>query len=413
MLLYNIILNILFLPFILIFLIISVLNRRLRKTILCRIGFSKIKSREKRTVWFHCSSLGEFNAIKNLIYNLQKEYKEIFVTTLTDTGFEAAQKLLGKQNVSILPLDFNFLIKKAIKKINPLFLVIEETEIWPNLIWQSYKLNVPVIYTNCIISKKSFFYYRALGFIFKTVLNKIDVFFIQNKETGQFLNRLGIASGKIKSIGNIKFDIKLKKDPIKIRKQLNIKDRIIITAGSTRSGEERILLNIYRELRVVYKKLLLILAPRHIKRINEVSALIKKFHFRYSLYSKPKAGLDILLVDKIGVLIDMYAISHISFIGGTMVPVGGHNPLEAASFKKPVLAGQYINKNREAFRKIVSKKGGFIVKNKNELYARLKDLLSSKNKMKKMGKNAYKVLKENQGVTKKIINFLKIHYIDQ
>ena len=305
------------------------------------------------------------------------------------------------------------MIKKFIKKLNPLVLIIEETEIWPNLIYQNFKLKIPVIYTNCIISEKSYKFYNLLPFIFRKILKKINIFFIQNKDTEKYLIDFGINKGKIKYIGNIKFDIKinLNKNAQKIKKRLYIDNRFIITGGSTRKGEEKILINVYNNLKMDYNKLFFILAPRHLDRINEIINLAKKFKLKYSLYSNPEPGCNMLIVDKMGVLLDMYLISNISFIGGTLVPVGGHNPLEAVSFKKPILCGKYINNNKEAFLKIINNNGGFIVDGEKELQNKLKLLLNSKKKLLAMGNNAYKILKDNQGASQKIVKYLIDNYV--
>ncbi len=413
MIFYNILLNILFLPLILIFLVFSIFNIRLRTTFFFRMGFIKIKKLKQRPVWFHCSSIGEFNAIKNVIIELKKKYNNIFITTLTDTGSLTARKYLGYENVSILPLDFNFLIKRFIKRLNPLMLIIEETEVWPNLIYQAEKLNIPVIYTNCIISEKSFKFYKILGFIFKKILEKIDIFFIQNLHTRQYLSNFGIPPEKIQYIGNIKFDlnIKLRKNAENIKYKLHLKNRFIITAGSTRKGEEELLLNVFKNLKDHYKKLRMVIVPRHLDRINEVIDLIKEKSLTFSLYSKLEKEYDVLLVDKMGVLLDMYLISDIAFIGGTLVPIGGHNPLEAAGVKKPILCGKYIKNNKEAFIKIIENKGGFMVNGEKELFNKLKELLKNRKKLNIMGKNAYKVLKDNQGASKEIAGYLIENYI--
>ncbi len=414
MIFYNILLNILFLPVILILLVFSVFNIRLRTTLLPRIGFFRIKKFKKRPIWFHCSSLGEFNAIKNVILELKKEYDEIFLTALTDTGFEAAQEFLSGKDASILPLDFNFLIRRFIKQVNPLLLIIEETEVWPNLIFQAEQLKIPVMYTNCIMAERSYRFYRRLGFIFKKILNGIDIFFIQNSRTGQYLSKLGIRNKKIRYIGNIKFDlnIKIEKNAERIKKALNLTSRLIITCGSTRKGEEEIWLKIFKDLKKNYSNLKLVIVPRHLNRINEIADLIKRNGLDHSLYSKIKKDYDVLLVDKMGVLQDMYLISDISFIGGTLVPAGGHNPLEAANVRKPILCGKYTKNNEEAFRKIIENKGGISIDDPERLFDILRKMLKNRSKLKVMGKNAYKVLKDNQGASKRIVQYLMENYVN-
>ncbi len=413
MFIYNILLNLMFFPVIVGLFLFSVFNIRLRRTILSRFGFFKLKSFKEQPVWFHCSSLGEFNAIKNVLIILKKHYKNIFITTLTDTGFTAAENFLGSGNVNILPLDFNFLIKRFIKKLNPRLLVIEETEVWPNLIYQAGKCNLPVIYTNCIISGKSFKFYNGLNFIFKQVLKNINVFFIQNKTTSRYLKKLKVPDEKINYIGNIKFDIKIPKNKnIKnIKQKFYLTGKLVITAGSTRENEEKILLNVYKKLKIKYKNLKLIIVPRHLNRVKEIVDLFKLNNVKYTLYSSIKKDYDVLLVNKMGILMDMYSVSNLSFIGGTLIPAGGHNPIEAACVKTPVIFGRYIKNNKEAFLKIMENKGGFIVQDERELLNQIEQLLKNKQKLKKIGLNAFKVIKNNQGASGKIVQYIVKNYL--
>ncbi len=412
MFLYNLILNFLSPLIMLLLLILSIFNKRLRRTFFQRFFF-KTRSRENPPIWFHASSLGEFNAIKNVINLVKNSYDSVIITTLTDTGYEAAIKTFGKDNVYILPLDFNFLIKLFIRKINPILLVIEETELWPNLIFYSAKNNIPIIYTNTIINEKSFNAYKRFSFIFKNILNKINIFFVQNNETEIYLRYFQIPSEKIKYAGNIKFDINIKKTyPGKIKKNLYFSNNnIIITAGSTRDGEEEFLLEAYKKLKDLNKKVKLIIAPRHLERVNTILQLIKKYDFKYSLYSKKIKNFDILVVDKLGVLIDMYSISDISFVGGTIAPIGGHNPLEPAAVGKVVIFGPYINNNRIAFETLLSYKGGFMVKSRDEFVDIVKLLISDSNLLKKYGKNARLVIEQNKGASQKIASYILENFI--
>ncbi len=413
MFIYNLILNILSTPVLFIFSLISLFNKRLRKTFFARIGFYHINQKVKNPIWIHCSSLGEFNAIKNVILELKKKYANVFITTLTDTGFYEAEKLMGKGNVAILPLDFNFLMKQFIRRINPKLLIIEETEMWPNLIYQTGRSKIPLIYTNCIINQKSFNFYKRFGFIFQSILRYINLFFIQNELTKKFLLSLGIPRQKIKYVGNIKFDIQLmvNKKIQTLKQQLNLLHAMIVTAGSTREGEEKILLKVYQELKRSFSRLKLIIVPRHLNRIDEIEKLIQQKRLKYTFYSKFKKEYDVLLVDKMGVLITMYQLSDVAFIGGTLVPVGGHNPIEAAYFMKPIISGPYIKNNQEAFIKISQNKGGFIVQNQGELFEKLNALLNNKNRLKGIGKRAFKVIKDNQGASKKIVDYIVKQYL--
>lgn len=402
-----------FLPIVLILSLFSLFYRRLRKGFFQRIGIVSIKKFKVQPVWFHCSSLGEFNAIKNIIVYLKRTHVPVVITTLTDTGYMAAERFLEKGNVYMLPLDFNFLILSFVKRLNPRMLIIEETEIWPNLISNTYKKGVPIIYTNCIISQKSFSFYQCFKSIFKKVLNMIDQFFIQNNSTIKYLIQMGVPKKRIEYLGNIKFDIQLKVDTKKqgALKKLDLKNNIVLCAGSTRKGEEKLIIKTYLKLKEEFHNLKLIIVPRHLNRIHKVIKLLSRYKCSFSLYSHYKKLSDIVLFDKMGYLLNIYTISDIAFIGGTLVPVGGHNPIESAYVRCPVISGPYIKNNREAFMKISRNKGGLIVQDSNELYYQLRKLLRNRKQIKTMGQNAYKVLKENQGASKKIVNYLQKRYL--
>ncbi|MDD5067902.1 MAG: glycosyltransferase N-terminal domain-containing protein, partial [bacterium] len=257
MVFYNIILDIFFVPFFLLLMTASLFNARLRKTFFRRIGLYRVRSFSQRPVWFHCSSLGEFNAIKNMVLELKNHGYEIFVSLLTDTGFESAEKFLGQGHVCVLPLDFHFLIKPLVRKVNACLLVIEETEIWPNLITQSAKASIPIIYTNAIISQKSYSFYSCLSMIFKPVLGLISLFFVQNQKTGAYLRELGVKQKKIRYEGNIKFDLRIRQKltPSLLKQRLGLSHTLVFTAGSTRPGEEELLLGAFQSLKGKFKSL--------------------------------------------------------------------------------------------------------------------------------------------------------------
>ncbi len=464
MIIYNLILDILFLLLILVYIVIAIFNRRASRTFINRLGINNIKkgakvgdscirrndrvgigndsgagssllrvtpanagvskgesrnekkpfhylSLRQRPVWFHCSSVGEVNAVKNLVNEIKKVYPDVFITTLTDTGLTKAEEIVGKDRCSIIPFDFNFLIKRFINKLNPRLLIIEETEIWPNIIWQSYLKRIPIVYINALISKKSFTFYKMLRFIFEKILKKIDRFYVQNKETEIYLKQLKVSDDKIAYVGVTKFDI-----PLFINKRYK---RVfepkapVLCCGSIRDGEDEILIRVYKRLKEDYHNLKLILAPRHIDRVNRISKLLSYYNLNFEKYSqiKNRVKKDILIVDKMGVLIQMYQNSSVSFIGGTLVPIGGHNPLEPAACGKPIVSGPYTKNNYVAFQMLKENKGLIIVNDEEELYYNVKLLFQDRKKRISMGKKAIETLKKNQGVSVKLKNFIWKNYL--
>lgn len=410
---YNFLLNLFFPLFALLFALASVFHPRLRKNFFQRFGFLFIKKGVQRPVWFHCSSLGELNAVRNIVSGILKVHGEVYVTLLTDTGLESAEKMLGSSRCSLLPLDFSFLIRGFIRKLDPLLLVIEETELWPNLICQTGKAGVPVLYTNCIITDRSFRVYRLFPSLFRRILRTISFFFVQNPMTRKHLLALGADKKRIRYTGNIKFDLSLPAahEAAVFRKKISWGNKPVLAAGSTREGEEALLLDIFLKLKKKFKSAKMVLAPRHLSRLNEVRELLRKHQVRTGLFSRARGDFDVLLVDRMGVLYLMYALADLCFIGGTLVPAGGHNPLEAAFYKKPVLSGPHIQNNRESFLKIARNRGGYIAKTKEELYGKLKILMADRRKRKETGGNAFRVIAENQGASQRIVRYIRENYL--
>ncbi|MBN1897506.1 MAG: 3-deoxy-D-manno-octulosonic acid transferase [Spirochaetes bacterium] len=406
---YNFVLLIFFIPFVLVYAILSLFNKRLRDTFPARLGFSSFPFSLNNPVWFHCSSLGEVKAIESLVLQLKKRYPAIFISTLTETGLQKAKDLV-QDNCSIIPFDINFLTRRFIKKLKPRLLVIEETEIWPNLIHQADAFGIPVIYINALISKKSSRFYNHFNFLFSPVLNRINTFFIQNEETSRHLRSLRVPSRKIKFIGITKFDL-----TFQVSKAVSVfsSPSSIITCGSTREGEEQILINVFQKLKKRFPSLKIIIIPRHIERIGRIKKLLDDKYIDYDLFSRlvKKTDKDVFIVDKIGVLMKMYHLSDISFIGGTLVPIGGHNPLEPAFLKKPIVFGPHIHNNYVAFTLLLKNRAALMVKNEKELEIKLSYLLSHPSVRKKMGQSAMATLKKNQGASKRLLDVIWKKYL--
>jgi 3-deoxy-D-manno-octulosonic-acid transferase len=218
---------------------------------------------------------------------------------------------------------------------------------------------------------------------------------------------------KIKLTKNIKFDLNFPKFDIKtVYKELyleNKKDTFIITAGSTHHNEEEIILNIFEKLNKSKKNLFLIIAPRHVQRSNEIIEFLKNRKLKFNLFSEKKLdkNSNILIIDKIGVLIKAYSISDICFIGGGMTLRGGQNPLEAIYFKKPVISGKNIFNFKEIYNLLDKNNGVVLVDNEFILETELKKLIENKNYREQIAQNGYEILKENRGAIEKTLEFIK------
>ena len=307
----------------------------------------------QKIIWVHAVSLGEVRAITKFLELATQEFN-ICLTTTTETGRTFAEKLM-KENpnfkVYYNPFDLEFVIKKFLKRVNPTALVLVETEIWPNMIYVSSNY-IPVFLINARLSDKSFIRYKALSFFFKPILNKISAICVQNENYLYKFKSLGVIPEKLYLTGNLKFDITI---PFIKFEELEILKRPIIIAGSTHEGEEKIILTSFLQLK---ESSSLLIVPRHPERFERVYKLCQKligsedvFVFKYSelLKNKPQEMLKdwqekktVVVIDKIGILACLYRIADVAIIGGSFIPHGGQNPLEAIYWKVPVIVGPHM-----------------------------------------------------------------------
>lgn len=367
--------------------IVSIFNKKLRIFFSKRLkqDFSKRKfsNNQNEAILIHMSSVGEFNLSRELIDRLILKGENVILSIMTDTGKAAAEKGYGNnENVAIFyfPLDDYVCLANLFKTYKIKKTVIIETEIWPNLYSVASEKSELYIINGRLTEKKMKSYLKIKGFI-KKLLNKAEKIMVQSDEDRKRYVSLGLTDEKVKVYKNLKYSIKYEKiseeaEEKYIRNNIQ-KDKKIIVCGSTRPGEEKIWLEVFKEISEE-KEYQLVLVPRHLDRIDEV---INEIHqvftegenskISYSLMSEDKKT-DILVVDKMGVLRDFYQLADFVFVGGTLVDIGGHSILEPLYYgKKPIIGNYYQN-----IAEIVedAKKMNFIeiVENKNEIVEYLK-----------------------------------------
>ena len=367
--------------------IASIFNKKLRIFFSKRLkqDFSKRKfsNNQNEAILIHMSSVGEFNLSRELIDRLILKGENVILSIMTDTGKAAAEKGYGNnENVAIFyfPLDDYVCLANLFKTYKIKKTVIIETEIWPNLYSVASEKSEFYIINGRLTEKKMKSYLKIKGFI-KKLLNKAEKIMVQSEEDRKRYVSLGLTDEKVKVYKNLKYSIKYEKiseeaEEKYIRNNIQ-KDKKIIVCGSTRPGEEKIWLEVFKEISEE-KEYQLVLVPRHLDRIDEVINEIqqifpegKNSKISYSLMSEDKKT-DILVVDKMGVLRDFYQLADFVFVGGTLVDIGGHSILEPLYYgKKPIIGNYYQN-----IAEIVedAKKMSFIkiVENKNEIVEYLK-----------------------------------------
>ena len=368
-------------------------------------GFKK----EDNVIMFHGVSVGEAVALENLVKTARKEFPQakIVMTTGTYTGQEIAKKKLGESTdlITYFPADFPCVIKKFLDKVNPTTVFIAETEIWPNFAMECKKRGINLYIINGRISDSTFKSYNALKWVFKYFLSFYSGIFTQSNDDNQKFLTLGANPETTKVMNNLKFDIK-KPEGVSFDKN----GARVLLAGSTHSGEDEIVLNVFKKLKEKHSDLKLILAPRHLTRVDEVKGLVEKYGFAYAQRSSSKSdlkGCDLLILDTLGELGKMYEHSDISFIGGSFNKTGGHNPLESIVFEKPVISGPSTHNFKDIYSIIKKAGAGFVVSSEEDFYETANKMLSNTDFYTETVQKCEKVFKEQQGALEFVINVIK------
>lgn len=383
-----------------------------------RFGYLKNAERVKiagyDTIWVHAVSVGETVAVKSLLKSLKERFpeKKIVLSNVTETGRSIAVKLEDVDLCVYFPFDYGFAVEKALNAINPSCIIIAETEIWPNFLRFARQREIPIILVNGRISDRSFRKYRQFRWLFRRFLGNISAFCMQTEEDARRIIAIGAPPGRVHNAKNLKYDIALSRLSPEMCRELKEKYHIppdvsIITAGSTHQGEEEIVIAAYKTLVHENRKLLLVLAPRHPERTAKVTEILQREFIPYTM----RSGLDkhsgtlrngeVLLLDTVGELMQFYALSDLVFVGGSLVPVGGHNILEPASLRKPVLFGPYMSNFKEIASLVLKFGGGFQIADGGELEAVVRSLLDDEVKREEIGNNGARLLEENSGSTER------------
>jgi len=387
-----------------------------------RLGFFPQETREKivhskNWIWVHTASVGEVRIGLYLITVLRELFPEkmFLLSTVTLAGNQLAKKENLANLVIYLPLDFRWIIKKILLLIEPILLILIETELWPNFIQQMKKKGTKIILVNGRISKKSFQRYKIFFPFIRKILSSIDLFAMRGVTDAEQIISLGAVAEKVKVTGNMKYDLVTQSPsyPVTNFEEFGFKPNDLIwVCGSTREGEEKIILEVYLEVLKKYPALKLILAPRHLEHLPQIENLLKTKNISFirrsqSPVTSHQSPVTCLLWDTYGELMKAYALATVVFVGGSLVPRGGHNLLEPAALGKPVIFGPYIESFQEIAEMLVSAKAAIQVKNVQELKLQILNLLSSFILRKEIGLNAFQTVRKQQGAVKRNIELIK------
>jgi 3-deoxy-D-manno-octulosonic-acid transferase len=423
--LYNIILTfflILYIPYLF---LQNFFRKRPQKKLKERLGgFPDFSS--QNPIWVHAASVGEVLCSKPLLKRMKEEIPscEVILTTMTSTGNETAKKLIPEaDHICFFPIDHPFIIRRVLRKISPRLLLIAETELWPNLLRSCGKREIPVVLFNGRLSEKSFRGYLLLKSFFKRCLKHIFLFLMQTEEDGNRIMEIGAPPDRTEVAGNIKFDQAspslAAETTAELSRSLGFQgNETVLIAGSTHPNEEEIFIQLFKDLRKTDPHLFLVLAPRHLDRLEEVEKILERESLPWKRRSSLSTELSrhaedrtekpgVILLDTMGELMMIYSLGTLVFIGGSLVSVGGHNPLEPLFFKKCVLFGPYMFNFLEISRRLVSEGGAILVRNKEELSIQLRRLLADEKARNEAGEKGYRFLKKHRGATERIFEKIK------
>lgn len=373
----------------------------------------------------HAVSVGETVAAAHLIRAILTQYPTlpVTVTSITPTGSERVRQLFGEQvSHCYLPYDLPDAMARFIAMVQPKLCVVIETEIWANLIHQLHKHHIPFIIANARLSARSYQRYAKFRRPLQAVLNEIGQVVAQDQVSAERYLQLGYPASRIVVTGNLKYDLthhaQLASQITELRQQwqLSQQDRQVWIAASTHQGEDEIILQAHRTLLRQYPNLLLLLVPRHLERFDSVAALLDKQKFTYIRRSTAQpltSHHQVALIDTMGELMLMYGVSDIAFVAGSLLPIGGHNPLEPLSCQCPVITGQYTFNFPDVYAQLLALNGVVVVESRAEEIANVvKKWLDSVDLRERYAKAGYQVLQQNQGALQRLMQLLA-PYIDK
>lgn len=396
-----------------------------------RLGFLPLqfqrepKEAGKGALWIHAVSVGETLAVAPLVEELQRRYPErkIFLSHVTPAGRKASEgRLPGVEGRFYLPLDWRWSARRAFARIHPALLLIVETELWPNLLRAAQDSGTRVALVNARLSDRSFRGYRLARPFIERVLASADWIGAQSAEDAERFRLIGARPDRVFVTGNVKFD----GQPPKSGEAVHlIEDAIrscgrgpVLVAASTMSGEEALILPAWQEIRRRHPRALLILAPRHPARFDQVAQLLtgkgRALVRRTALASTGQeraaqlASSEILLLDTIGELAGVFSLADVVFVGGSLVATGGHNLLEPAWWSKPILLGPHMENFRDVSALFLNAGAAVRVRNTSELAGVALDLLENESRRRRLGDAAKEVLERESGATERILKRLSV-----
>ena len=394
----------------------SLLNKSYLDRLTQRFGFGYPKL-NSGSIWIHAVSVGEVQASIPLVNELKQHYpyKEIIITTVTPTGSKQVKNIFKDAvKTSYIPFETNFAIKNFFNSIKPSVALIMETEIWPNLYKECGSRGIPLILVSARISEKSLINYKRFLPLFRDTLSHGILIAAQSQIDADRFLALGASKDRTWIMGNIKFDFKLPEEILtkaKIYRSKIFPRRHIWIAASTHEHEEEIILEAHKNISKEVGNLLLILVPRHPERFAKITQILKEDNWIYSKKSDDQdipESCQVLLIDTIGELLFFYACSDVAFVGGSLLPVGGHNLLEPAAIGLPIITGAHTFNQKEMTDRLTQVDALRIVHNANSLSSDVIFFLTNTEESKNAGQRGKLIVENNRGAIKSLMKRLCI-----
>jgi 3-deoxy-D-manno-octulosonic-acid transferase len=374
----------------------------------------RLANRSQPAIWIHAVSVGEVLAVSGLVAELKKRLPNhtVVVSTTTDTGQQLARSRFGDENVFYVPLDFGFAIRPYLKRLRPELMVVAETEFWPNLLRLAHQSGTKIAIVNARISDRSLGGYLRFRPLLARVLRQVDLFLAQTVEDAKRLQEVGAPADRVEVSGNLKFDVAVPPAADIVASARKVFQETgagpILICGSTVEGEEALLLRAFENVLASHPGAVMLLAPRHPERFGEVAELLEQMGVRYwrrSLWNGEPVVGGVLLLDSIGELSALYALADIAFVGGSLVPRGGHNIIEPAQYGVPIVVGNHT----ENFRDIVGlfqSRGAVRVVGPAELPLVFMELIADPQERATLGRRAAETLGSQKGATQRTADAL-------
>lgn len=386
-----------------------------------RLGLvpGRFRQSTQPSIWVHAVSVGEVLAVSELVTALRAQFPDhrVVISTTTDTGQRLAASRFGAENVFYFPLDFAFAARRWIAALQPALIVIAETEFWANFLRVAHQSGAKIAVVNARISDRSLPGYRRWKAILTRVLRNVDLFLAQTSEDARRLVAIGADAGRVMVGGNLKYDVPPPAvAPIvdRLRSALDAASaHPVLVCGSTVEGnpqsEEALLAEAFYKVLARHRAAVMLLAPRHPERFEAVAAILQqaklKF-FRRSQWNGESLSGAVLLIDSIGELSSLYALADIAFVGGSLIPRGGHNIIEPAQHGVPILIGPHTENFRDIVELFRSQDAVWIV-NPADLSSAFLDLLADEDQRRALGRRATEALSSQHGATQLTLQKLR------